>query len=570
MLITQKIKKYKVEIIASILLAASYFLLRLVNIMTLPIFTDEAIYVRWSQIARFDANWRFISLTDGKQPSFVWIAMTIMKFVNDPLLAARLVSVFAGFATMIGLYFLGRELFKNRWVGIISSFLYLIFPMALLYDRMALYDTLVGTFAVWSLYFAVLLVKMVRLDVALILGMLMGGGVLTKTSAFFSIPLLFATYILFDWKKKLWRKNLAKLIGLSFISIVITLTMYSILRLSPFYHIINDKNSLFAFPFNEWLKHPFLYFFSNFRGLFDWLLAYVTPPLLLLITASFLITDTFNKKRLATLIKVFTPALLIILVLNFPASVTYIKKTFDLEIQTIIPYIFLTLFLIFSLISFIGKYKQWREKMLLFLWFIVPFVYLIFFGKTLYPRFIFFMTLSLLPMAAQSIFELSQKVKNKAIFAALLVLLLAMPLYIDYFIVANIEVAPIPKSDYEQYINNWPAGGGIKEVISYLDGESKKGKIYVASAGTFGSLPTYAVEIYLGDNRNVEKRGIYPVPKEIPKDLLEIAKIMPVYVFMSNQREFEQAVANWPMTLLAQYKKGTGEARTKLYLVNSK
>src|SRR3989344_1220918 len=143
------VKKYRIELVIAVLLTCAYFFLRLYRIMSLPIFTDEAIYVRWSQIARFDASWRFISLTDGKQPLFVWISMTFMRIVDDPLLASRLVSVGAGFLTMIGLFFLGREIFKNRWVGILSSATYLIYPFALVYDRMALYESLIGALMVW-------------------------------------------------------------------------------------------------------------------------------------------------------------------------------------------------------------------------------------------------------------------------------------------------------------------------------------------------------------------------------------------------------------------------------------
>src|SRR3990172_10040431 len=108
MLIIRKYIKY----IALGFLALLIFLSsRLINIMSLPIFTDEAIYTRWSQIAKNDAAWRFISLTDGKQPLFVWIDMVFMRFVSDPLLAGRLVSVFAGLLTVIGLFFLGKEIF---------------------------------------------------------------------------------------------------------------------------------------------------------------------------------------------------------------------------------------------------------------------------------------------------------------------------------------------------------------------------------------------------------------------------------------------------------------------------
>src|SRR3989344_604539 len=139
-------KTYKRELLIFGALILLYLFTRLYNILSLPIFTDEAIYIRWSQIARQDPNWRFISLTDGKQPMFVWIAMILMRFITDPLLAGRFVSVIAGLGTTIGMFFLGRELFKNKWIGLLCSFLYVIYPMALVYDRLALYDSLVGMF----------------------------------------------------------------------------------------------------------------------------------------------------------------------------------------------------------------------------------------------------------------------------------------------------------------------------------------------------------------------------------------------------------------------------------------
>lgn len=143
-------KQYRLAVISLLLLSIVYFAIRLFNLLSLPIFTDEAIYVRWAQIAAGDASWRFISLTDGKQPSFIWFAMVMLKFFEDPLLASRMVSVFAGFFAMIGMFFMGREVFKNTTIGIICAGLYVIYPMAVVYDRMALYDSLVSMFMVWS------------------------------------------------------------------------------------------------------------------------------------------------------------------------------------------------------------------------------------------------------------------------------------------------------------------------------------------------------------------------------------------------------------------------------------
>ncbi len=499
------IKKYRIELIILILLTLGYFFLRLYRIMSLPIFTDEAIYTRWSQIARFDAGWRFISLVDGKQPLFIWLNMILIRVIHDPLLSGRLISVFAGFATMTGLFFLGRELFKNRWIGILSALLYLIFPFALVYDRMALYDSLVGTFAVWSLYLEILLIRRLRLDLALILGMVLGGGILTKTSGFFSIYLMPFLLLIFDWKSKKRSKRFLKFIGLAFISVVLAYGYYSVLRLSPFFSIIGDKNANFVYPIKDWLMHPFTFFIGNIKGVFDWLTIYLTWPIFVLIIASFFLSLRFLK-----------------------------------------------------------------EKLMLLVWFLIPFVAIALFGRILYPRFILFMTLFLLPLAAFSIYEIFTRVKNKYVSVVVVLAFLLISLRSDYFIIFNFPSAPIPKSDLEQYINGWPAGGGAKEIIEYLNNESKKGKIFVASPGTFGSLPTFTTEIYLGENKNVGKQGYYPIPSEFPQELADKSKKMPVFIFFSNQTEFEESIKTWPLKLIVQYKKGIGDSYSKLFRVESK
>lgn len=492
-------KKYKWLGFLTVILITLFLATRLYNILLIPLFTDEAIYLRWSQIASSDASWRFISLTDGKQPLFVWLTMVVMRFISDPLLAGRLVSVGAGIATIIGLFLLTRELFKRLWLGFIASFVYLLFPMALVYDRMALYDSLVGTFTVWSLYLSILLVRKLRLDVALLLGMAIGGGLLTKSSGLFSIYLLPFTLLLFfdGHQRDRWIKFF-KWLGLVIIAVVEAFAYQSVLRLSPFFHIIGEKNTVFIYSFAQWRSHPWEFFQGNFLGLWDWFIIYLTWPQIFLMALSFLVFLKFTK-----------------------------------------------------------------EKILLFFWFLIPFTTLALFGKVLYPRFIFFMILPLLPLVALALFKLFELIKNKLLFAVCCLLLAVFVLRADFLILTNPARAPIPRLDLEQYLNGWPAGGGIKEVINLLNEKAQKQKIYVASEGTFGSLPTYAVEIYLGDNKNVEKRGIWPLPKEIPTDLSEKAKVMPVY-FIFNQTQ--KIPLEWQsLKLVTSYQKGIGDSYLSLY-----
>lgn len=498
-------KKNTYVIIALGLFIIAYLFLRLYNITSLPLFTDEAIYTRWAQIARFDAAWRFISLTDGKQPSFVWLDMIFMRFVNDPLLAGRLVSVAAGIGSVVGLFFLASEVFKNnlsrvesKRIGLFASFLYVVFPFALVYDRMVLYDSLVATGAIWALYFEILLVRRVRLDLALILGMIIGAGVLTKTSAFFFIYLLPFSLLLFNFSSKDRAEKVLKWVLLASISVILAYAFYMILRLSPFFHIINDKNEVFVYPIKEWLDHPFRFLLGNLRGQVDWFVRYFTVPGIILILVSL-----FDKNYI-------------------------------------------------------------REKLFLLVWFLAPFLALAFFGKVLYPRFIFFMMMPLLVLAAYGIEMITIRFRHYYVRGIVVLIFILLMLRSDFYILTNFAEAPIPALDLKQYINGWPAGGGTDEIISFLNEKSKSGKIYVASEGTFGSLPTYAVEIYLGDNRKVEKRGIYPIPPDIPEDLLLMAKKMPVY-FIFNQSQTPPI--SWPLRFIAKYQKGIANSYMSLYEV---
>lgn len=339
-----------------------YFFTRFYNILGLPIFTDEAIYVRWAQIASNDASWRFISLTDGKQPMFVWIAMLLMKVIEDPLLAGRVVSVLAGFGSLVGIFFLTNELFKNKKIALLASLIYVLYPFSLVYDRMALYDSLVAMFIIWSLYFEILLVRHLRLDIALILGMIIGGGMLTKTNANFAFILLPFLLLLFNFKDKHWKEKLGKFILLSLVSLVVANAIYAILRLSPFFYIIEEKNYLFIYPFREWITHPFTYFFNNIRSLSEWTLAYLTLPFLVLVLSAFLVGKKYWRENLVLLSWFLVP---------FVISALFFKLAYPRHILfTTMPLLVLGAFALYHLIRLAPK--MWLKG-------VVPFAFLVMF-----------------------------------------------------------------------------------------------------------------------------------------------------------------------------------------------
>lgn len=501
------LSKYKREILLGIFLVLVYFFLRLLFLNRMPIFTDEAIYIRWAQIALQDSSWRFISLTDGKQPMYVWVAMIFIKFIKDPLLAGRLVSVLAGLFTMIGLFLLSYELFKNKTIAFLTSTLYVFFPFAVVLDRMALYDSMVATFYVWALYFSVLLVKRMKLSVAYTLGFIIGGGVLTKSNNFFSIILMPFLLILFKFKEKNLLNRFAKFVLLAAFSAGIGYGLYNILRLSPLFEMINAKNATFVYPFSEWLQHPFTFFAGNIHGLISWLLQYLTPAYIILLLI----------------------------------SVIFINKFF-------------------------------KEKLLLFLYFALPFLALALFGKVIYPRFIFLMTLMLLPIAAwgldfiiafvqKSIGSKLPKIVSAIIVTAVFIL---YPGFISLQFAVNPVNAAIADADRAQYLDGWASGWGVKESIALFNEKAKQQKIFIATEGTFGLMPE-SMEIYLIKNKNITIKGYWPVDA-FPKEVLAYAKKMPTY-FIFYQPQHQVIPSDFPLKLVFEVKQGNANSYYRVYQV---
>ncbi len=478
-------------VLISLLLVGFYFFTRLTNLTNLPIFTDEAIYIRWAQIGSRDAAWRFISLVDGKQPLFTWLAMVSVRLFPDPLFAGRFVSVIAGLGTLVGIWLLSFALFRNLRIAFLTAGLYVLSPFSLMYDRMALYDSLVATFSVWNLFLAILLVRRLRLDIALILGMTLGLGMLNKTSGFLSLYLLPTTLLLLDWHEYGRVRRLIRWIGLAAVAALLSQLAYSVLRLSPLFHMVSQKDAVFVYPFREWFAHPILFFTGNIKGLFDWAASYLTRPIFLL---------------------------------------------------AVIP--------LFTL------WHKGKEKLLLYAWWLAPFVALALFGRVLYPRFILFMVMPLFILIAVSFDWIIGRIKG-TILAFVCLFLLYGTISTSYFIITNPLYALIPRSDKGQYIDDWPAGWGVREVNEFLLEQSKSGKVSVFTEGTFGLLP-YAIEIYLVDHPNIEIRGIWPLPEEMPEEMLSRARDHPTLLVLNQS---QVVPAKWPLELIAEYQKGNRKDR---------
>src|SRR5207302_1922434 len=93
------------DVLLLFLLFIGFLVTRLINLEKLPIFGDEGIYIHWAKTAWHDASWRFVSLTDGKQPLQTWGTIPLLKlFPTNALLAGRLFSVITGLIAFAGIF----------------------------------------------------------------------------------------------------------------------------------------------------------------------------------------------------------------------------------------------------------------------------------------------------------------------------------------------------------------------------------------------------------------------------------------------------------------------------------
>ena len=274
-----KIKNLKLSLFLVFLLIVGYFLTRLVNLTIIPVFADEAIYIRWAQVMRAVASLRFLPLSDGKQPFFMWLVIPFLKIFSDPLTAGRMLSVIAGLGSMFGVGFLSYLLFKKKEISWFASLMYLIAPFCLFFDRMALADGLVSMFGIWFLIFAILLVKNLRLDFAIIAGILLGFGLITKSPALFFALMLPVTGIFYERRSK--NNNIFRLIGLWMVALSFGYAIYNILRLGPEFHMIAIRNKDYVFPISDIIKHPLNPLIGHLKDTLSWYWILLTPAVFL-------------------------------------------------------------------------------------------------------------------------------------------------------------------------------------------------------------------------------------------------------------------------------------------------
>jgi 4-amino-4-deoxy-L-arabinose transferase-like glycosyltransferase len=495
------------DILILVCLAGLYFATRLVNITFLPIFSDEGIYIHWARIAANDPAWRFISLTDGKQPLQTWGTIPLVKiFPDDLLLAGRLFSVTTGFFALLGTMVLCTYLWGKR-TALFAGVLYCVTPFFLFYDRLALVDSGVNAAVIWILFLSIILARTMRLDVAIVLGIVGGLGLLTKSSVALLFALSAASVIMIcngstyrERVGKLFDSHKKQLVDFTFLFAFagsIAFCLYLTQKFfSPFFHYIGQKNLTFILSLHEWLSNPTQLWSQNIT----------IVPLYIAWESGWALVPA----------GIFGIALLL--------------------------------------------RKQDPVGILLIVLILVPLIMIVNFNKVVFPRYlIFFPTLLLL--GASYLYHHTNHERKALRHKSKLILLLtlvAWPALLSSLIIFAPTKASLPPIDRGQYITGKTAVWGAQDLMQTVRTQSvsQDKKAIILAEGNFGLIAD-VLEVFRQANDNIEIRGLWPLNES---HILEFQRELPdnlVYIVFSHRTDFP---VHWRefMTLIKQYHKPEG------------
>jgi len=473
-----KKNNWGLKIFLSLIIIGVYFFTRLQNLTSIPVFGDEAIYIRWSQIIKNEETLRFIPQTDGKQPLFMWLTAVLLRFHFDPLITGRLVSVLVGFISLIGIFittcvvidffnpsrdpikFIKESIRDNFYYGFLSSLIYLFIPFTFFFDRLSVPDNLLSAFGIWSLLFSLLLAKFRRLDLSLILGMILGLAWLTKSPAIYFIALSISTFFVFNFKR-------INTYYLPIISSIIAFLIYNILRLGPQFNMISLRNRDYVWTLSEIIKHPF-----------DPLIPHLHDTLMI-----------FGQY------------------ISWPI-------------------------LIFALVGlFLFFFYQKNTHLFVILgWALLPLIANSAMAKVFTARYILFIIPSIIILISVGLSVFFKNNISRIIF----VLILLIP---NLFWLKKISTDPFHiqlLSTEAGYLSDWTSGWGIKNCADYLKERSKVANVIVGTEGSFGTLPD-GLQIYTDGTKQLTIIGLGLGFTSVPDNLNNAKKFGDEVYIIANQ-----------------------------------
>lgn len=479
------------------LVVLGYFLTHLIGLTLLPVFADEAIYLRWAQLILDDGQrYLFFPMNDGKTPLFIWLLATALKTHLDPLLAGRLVAVITGLFQVLVTAKLSQKLGGGWLAKVIAIFSVMFLPYWYFHHRMALMDGLLTLFLSAALLFLINSFSQNKPKNVILAGLFLGLALWTKIPAI----LFFPTFVLAAFLPN-QSKNLPFRLKQSSLTLIIGLGLFACLKLTPLFGQLFSRGGDFLYPISELLeKGVVTVFWANTQRIFQGLFMYLSWPIMVLP-----IFGLFQNKLRKT------HALLLLSFLGFLGPILLLGKT--IYPRYILPSILpLTLSAVLSLEYILQQTKKNIKKPLVF----------------------FF-------QAAATVILLTSMVQTA----------------IQFTLISwqNPNYLPFVPIDQTQYLAEWSAGNGIKESSQLMIKEISTQSLAVATEGYFGTLPD-GVLMYL-HQQNIEGllvEGIGQPIYSLPSEFISKAKNYDrIWLLVNSHREKLNLATTYPELLKQEF-----------------
>lgn len=482
-----------------VVLIGLYLASHLYALTELPVFADEAIYIRWSQLIIDEpVRYAFFPFNDGKTPLYIWSMVPALSFFEDPLFAGRMVSVLVGVAQLVVLWRI-LTLLKVRTISkIVAGLWVILLPFWFFHHRMALID------AMLTLWLSIVSLSQLQLLSAIrakskqmilmqsaVLALAVWLALFTKIPAVLALPSVALGLGLARTKDEL-RQFCISLV----LAGAAALLGFVALSAHPAFPQLFSRGSDFLYPVSEVLSGAWKITLAQIPVYLGYFISYAGPLVLF-----FAVAGLFSQRQQRQAHWFFWSAILFALPIAVLGKVVYPRYLFPVMW-------YLTIAAALGLDYLVWQYAHMKRSAVMYLY-----------G------------------------------------AGLAVLIANSILHGVGFVTASLtdyEQVPFVAPDVVQYQHAWSNGRGIKEVTEALLASSTTHFTALATEGFFGTLPD-GVLMYL-HNQPVETiyvEGIGQPISEVPEYFSERAQEFEIVWLLVNsnrnllQLNTDQKLESW-------------------------
>lgn len=422
------------------ILGAACAALRLPGLTALPIFGDEAIFLRVARLMRespVDRMW--LAFQEANPPLHSWLLALCLPLSEDPLIAGRLLSVLLGALTVPAFFWLVLELFRGsgggdpeRPVAMTACLLLVFCPFTVLAQRMARVDALFLLESILVAVFSFRLARRPGLAGGAFLGLTMGVTMLTRQNVSYVLWALPVAAFLLEPKTS--RPSPRRFLGALGLSLACGALLWIPMLASKsgpdlstrLFHLEAVRESM---PLIARLRLAG----SHAGEAALWLWTYLTPPVALLAAVGF------------------------------------------------------------------GWLALRRRGLFLILvaWLCVLLLPIVFFATVFFPRYVLPACAPLFCAAAWAIVELGDRIASRwrslsaapAVASLLLPVVLAWPAHDIYGQLSDWKTQKLASSDRWQFISGWPAGFATEKVVAHLLEMGRRAPTFVVTSPDSGNPP---------------------------------------------------------------------------------